>query len=152
MNCWPSEKYVHLLYMYSMLGRSSFCFNFCLNSAWHGGDQFVALVRWYGSPYSMGFSSGEFAGQSSTPTPWSFNQLLVLLAVWAGAKSCWKTGVCGWDERMDATHLSVFHSVSNHTRGKCSSLPRLRTLSTHFFFLEQETVRYSSYIIWLIFT
>ncbi len=27
------------------------------------------------------FRSGEFAGQSSTPTPWSFNQLLVLLAV-----------------------------------------------------------------------
>ncbi len=40
--------------------------------------------------YSIGFRSGEFAGQSSTPTPWSFNQLLVLLAVWAGAKSCWK--------------------------------------------------------------
>ncbi len=39
--------------------------------------------------FSMGFRSGEFAGQSSTPT-WSFNQLLVLLAVWAGAKSCWK--------------------------------------------------------------
>ncbi len=38
--------------------------------------------------FSMGFRSGEFAGQSSTP--WSFNQLLVLLAVWAGAKSCWK--------------------------------------------------------------
>ncbi len=31
--------------------------------------------------FSMGFRSGEFAGQSSTPTPWSFNQLLVLLAV-----------------------------------------------------------------------
>ncbi len=40
--------------------------------------------------FSMGFRSGEFAGQSSTPTPWSFNQLLVLLAVWTGAKSCWK--------------------------------------------------------------
>ncbi len=40
--------------------------------------------------FSMGFRSGEFAGQSSTPIPWSFNQLLVLLAVWAGAKSCWK--------------------------------------------------------------
>ncbi len=26
--------------------------------------------------FSMGFRSGEFAGQSSTPTPWSFNQLL----------------------------------------------------------------------------
>ncbi len=31
--------------------------------------------------YLWGFRSGEFAGQSSTPTPWSFNQLLVLLAV-----------------------------------------------------------------------
>ncbi len=37
--------------------------------------------------FSIGFRSGEFAGQSSTPTPWSFNQRLVLLAVWAGAKS-----------------------------------------------------------------
>ncbi len=42
------------------------------------------------SRFSMGFRSGKFAGQSSTPTPCSFNQLLVLLAVWAGAKSCWK--------------------------------------------------------------
>ncbi len=32
----------------------------------------------------------RFSGQSSTQTPWSFHQLLVLLAVWAGAKSCWK--------------------------------------------------------------
>ncbi len=68
----------------------------CLNLAWHGGDQFVALLRWYGSPgfFDSGlqlicifwslvshfpldntFRSGEFAGQSSTPTPWSFNQL-----------------------------------------------------------------------------
>ncbi len=95
MNCWPCGKYVHFLYMFSILGRGSFCFNYCLNSAWHGGDQFVALLRWYGSPgffdsglqlicifwslvsrFSMGFRSGEFAGQSSTPTPWSFNQLL----------------------------------------------------------------------------
>ncbi len=30
---------------------------------------------------SMGFRSGEFAGQSSSPTPRSFNQLLVILAV-----------------------------------------------------------------------
>ncbi len=67
--------------MYSILGRGSFCFNYGLNSAWHGGDQFVALLRWYGSPgffdsglqlillltiphrFSMGFRSGEFAGQ-----------------------------------------------------------------------------------------
>ncbi len=50
VNSWPSGKFVHLLYMYSILGRGSFCFNYCLNSAWHGGDQFVALLRWYGSP------------------------------------------------------------------------------------------------------
>ncbi len=36
--------------MYLIHGRGSFCFNYCLNSAWHGGDQFVALLRWYGSP------------------------------------------------------------------------------------------------------
>ncbi len=39
--------------------------------------------------FSMGFRSGEFAGQSSTVTQWSLNQLLVHLTVWAGAKSCW---------------------------------------------------------------
>ncbi len=39
---------------------------------------------------SLGFRSGKFSGQSSTVTPWSLNQLLVHLAVWAGAKSCWK--------------------------------------------------------------
>ncbi len=103
--------------MYSILGRGSFCFNYCLNSAWHGDAQFVALLRWYEAQvsltvafsssasfgllfliflltiphrFSMCFRSGEFAGQSSTPTPWSSNQLLVLLAVWAGAKSGWK--------------------------------------------------------------
>ncbi len=119
MNCWYSGKYVHLLYMYSILGRGLFCFNYCLNSAWHGGDQFVALLSWceaqvsftvaFSSSAFFGllfliflltiphrfslFRSDEFAGQSRTPTPWPFNQRLVLLAVWAvwaGAKCCWK--------------------------------------------------------------
>ena len=40
--------------------------------------------------FLMGFRSGEFAGQSNTVTPWSLNQLLVPLAVRAGAKSSWK--------------------------------------------------------------
>ncbi len=31
---------------------------------------------------------------------------------------------------MDATHLSVFHSISNCARGKRSSFPRFRALST----------------------
>ncbi len=50
MNFWPSGKYVHLLHMYSRVSRGSFCFNYWLNSAWHGGDQFVVLLRWCGSP------------------------------------------------------------------------------------------------------
>ncbi len=36
--------------MYSKLGRGSFCFNYLLNSASHGGDQFVALLRWVWKP------------------------------------------------------------------------------------------------------
>ncbi len=45
---WPHTT--SLSFSLSILGRGSFCFNYCLNSAWHGGDQFVALLRWYGSP------------------------------------------------------------------------------------------------------
>ncbi len=45
----------------------------------------------------------------------------------------------GWNERMDETHLFIFHSVSNRARGKRSSLLRLRTLSTHFFLFNYLT-------------
>ncbi len=86
------------IYMYSILGWASFCMNYCINVAWHGGNQPVALLRCYESQValiaafrssallglvsliflltipqrlSMGFRSGEFAGQSSTVKPWS---------------------------------------------------------------------------------
>ena len=97
---------------FALLGWVSFCMKYCINAVWHGGDQPVALLRCNGSPgcliaafrssallglvsliflltisqrFSMGFRSGDFAGQSSTVTPWSFNQLLVPLSVWPGA-------------------------------------------------------------------
>ncbi len=54
------------------------------------GHLFLIFLLTIPHSFFMGFRSGEFSGQSSTPTPWSFKQLLVLLAVWAGAKSCWK--------------------------------------------------------------
>ncbi len=40
----------------------------------------VSLIFLFTIPhrFSMGFRSGEFAGQSSTVTPWSLNQLLVM--------------------------------------------------------------------------
>ncbi len=109
--------------MYSKLGWASFCMNYCINAPWHEGNQFVALLRCNESPgcfdsglqvtciagsvfliflltiphiFSMGFRSGEFAGQSSTVTPWSSNQLLVPLAVWAGA--CCPAGI--WNQHL----------------------------------------------------
>ncbi len=54
-------------------------------------DNELTLLKWPPQlpdlRFSMGFRSDEFAGQSNPVTPWSLNQLL---AVWAGAKSCWK--------------------------------------------------------------
>ncbi len=47
------------------------------------------------------FRSGEFAGQSSTVIPWSLDQFLVHLAVWAGAKSCWKMkSASPWNQHL----------------------------------------------------
>ncbi len=45
--CLASEKYVQL---YAILGWASFCMNYCINVAWHGGNQPVALLRCNGSP------------------------------------------------------------------------------------------------------
>ncbi len=49
----------------------------------------------------------------------------------------WRCGICGWEERMDATQ-SVFHFVSNHAHGKRSSLSQLCTLSNLFFFRARD--------------
>ncbi len=59
----------------------------------------------------MGFRSGEFAGQSSTPTSWSFNLLLVLLAVWAGAKSCWKMKSASFKKLVSRRKHEVLQNV-----------------------------------------
>ncbi len=91
--------------MHSILGWASFCMNHGINAAWHGGNQPVALLRCNEARVALiaafrssallglvsliflltvpnrlflGFGWGEFAGQSSTVTPWSLNQLLVL--------------------------------------------------------------------------
>ncbi len=103
--------------MHSILGWAFFCMNYCINAAWRGGNQPVTLLRCNEAQvsltvafrssallglvsliflltiphrFSMEFRLGELAGQSSTVTPWSLNRLLVPLAVWTGAKSCWK--------------------------------------------------------------
>ncbi len=76
--------------MYSILGLASFCMNYCINVAWHCSgvmEAQVALIAAFRSSallglvsliflltiiphrFSMGFRSGEFAGQSSTVTP-----------------------------------------------------------------------------------
>ncbi len=80
---------------------------------------------------------------------------VLILDFWGPyAELCRGHGGC-WDERMNETHLSVFHSISNRAHGKrsrnnISSVTRYTFNS--FFSLEQETVRHSRYMIWLIFT
>ncbi len=61
-------------------------FIYCICTQYLVGAPF-ALITASIHRFSMGFRSGESAGQSSTVTPWSLNQLLVPLVVWAGAKS-----------------------------------------------------------------
>ncbi len=60
--------------------------------------------------FSMGYRSGEFAGQSTKVTPWSLNQLLVPLAVWAGAKSCRKK----WNQHLHKACSRRKHEVLKH--------------------------------------
>ncbi len=83
--------------MHSILGLVSFCMNYCINAAWHGDNQPVALLRCNGSPgcfdsglqvicivgsgvshhrFSMGFRSGEFAGQLTVETShWTLSKM-----------------------------------------------------------------------------
>ncbi len=104
--CQASESM--LISIHSILGWASFCTNYCINAAWHGSNQPVALLRCNGSlgcfdsglqssellglvsliflltiphRFSMGFRSGKFADQSSTVTPWSAKYLEVVLAI-----------------------------------------------------------------------
>ncbi len=39
-----------IISIHSILGLASFCMNYCINAAWHGGNQSVALLRCNGSP------------------------------------------------------------------------------------------------------
>ncbi len=90
-----------------------------VTSLWHCWGGMEAQVSFF-----MGFRSGEFAGQSRTPTPWSFNQSLVLLAVWEGAKSCWKmksASLKSWCsdvgfQKTQWTNTSRWHCTPNHHR------------------------------------
>lgn len=61
-----------------------------ISSSWFLGMVSLMFLLTIPHRFSMGFRSGELAGQSSTGMAWSSNQDLVLLAVWEGARSCWK--------------------------------------------------------------
>ncbi len=74
--------------MYSIRGRGSFSFNYCLNWAWHGGDQFVALLRWYGSPgfFDRGLRVICIVGSGVSSSSWQYP----VYYLWgSGLVSCW---------------------------------------------------------------
>ncbi len=107
--------------MHSILGRASFCITASIRrgmeviNLWHCSGlmeaQVVLIAAFRSSTllglvsliflltilhrFSLGFRSGEFADQSSTVTPWPLNQLLVPLAVWAGANPTGK-----WNQHL----------------------------------------------------
>ncbi len=49
--CQASERM--FISMHSILGWASFCMNYCINAAWHGGNQPVALLRFNGSQVAL---------------------------------------------------------------------------------------------------
>ncbi len=55
--------------------------------------------------FSLGIMSGEIAGQSSTPTPWSFNQLLVF----------WQ---CGQVPNPAGNEISIFKKLVSRRKHK----------------------------------
>ncbi len=63
---------------------------------------------------------------------------------------CLTPGVCGWDERMDATQLSV--SLRLELCPRKALISSAASYAFNSFFFQQETVWYSCYMIWLIFT
>ncbi len=115
VNCRPSGKYVHLLYINSILVGAPFALitvsmwrGMEVISLWHcwGGVKPRFIWQWPSAHLHIlvscfSFSSWQYSIDSlcsglvsllasQAHNTWSFNQLLVLLAVWAGAKSCWK--------------------------------------------------------------
>ncbi len=72
------------------------------------------------------------------------------------ATSVWRMLSCGLVRVfMNETHLSVFHSVLNRTRGKRwrnSVSSAARYAFNSLFSNEQETLPHSRYMIWQIFT
>ncbi len=50
--------------MHSILGWASFCMNYCINAAWHGVDQSVALLRCNEAQVALiaAFRSSELLG------------------------------------------------------------------------------------------
>ena len=114
--CQPSERFVYVYALSTWLGPRLHWLLYRCGVAWGLSAFGAAGVLWrprlllvviFGSSvllgllsltflwtmphgFFMGFGSGGFAGQSGAVEPWFLGQALVLFALWAGAKSCWK--------------------------------------------------------------
>ena len=65
--------------------------------------------------FSVGLKSGQLAGQFSAVIPWSVQQLVVVLALWAGAKSSWRGKLASpWSSTYQSTRSSKRWLCCNH--------------------------------------
>ena len=105
------------MHMYSVHGWCPFCMNYCLNAAvrmlsacgtaevlwmtrmlqwrpsalWHWSVSCLFSFSWQCPTDSLlGSGQAGVCWPIKDSIPWSLNQVLVVLAVCAGAKSCWK--------------------------------------------------------------
>ncbi len=62
--------------MYSILGRGAFCFNYCLNSAWHGATRISLWHCWGGMEaqvsLTVAFSSSAFLVSCFSFSSWQY--------------------------------------------------------------------------------
>ncbi len=75
--------------MHWILGRASFCMNYCINAAWHEGNQPVALLRCNEAQVSLiaAFRSSVGVGSGVSHLPLdNTTQILYEVQVW---RVCW---------------------------------------------------------------
>ncbi len=114
--------------MQSILGWASFCMNYCINVAWHGGNQPVALLRCNGSPgyFDSGLQVICIVGSSVSHLPLEAAEKIVGVSL-PSLQDIYST-------RLTRKALSIAGDPTHPTHSFFSLLPsgrRLRSLQAN---------------------